>query len=97
MNKESGLIHNNYRLEGLATNPIFCDCNARALGRWLKDKYGSDAGYDDLAEVRCAAPDILAGKLLANLPEEELTCEGRTTTTTTELEFLTERVRMQLF
>ena len=80
------------RLEGLASNPIFCDCNARALGRWLKDKASVDTLYDDLAEVRCAAPDVLAGKLLANLPEEELTCEGRTTTTTTELEFLTERV-----
>ena len=41
---------------------------------------------------RCAAPDILAGKLLSELPEDELSCEGRTTTTTTELEFLTERV-----
>ena len=41
---------------------------------------------------RCAAPDVLAGKLLSELPEAELTCEGRTTTTTTELEFLTERV-----
>lgn len=80
------------RLEGLATNPIFCDCNARALSRWLKDKANMETLYNDLAEVRCAAPDVLAGKLLANLPEEELTCEGRTTTTTTELEFLTERV-----
>ena len=35
---------------------------------------------------------MLAGKLLSELPEAELTCEGRTTTTTTELEFLTERV-----
>ena len=76
------------RLEGLGTNPIYCDCNARALQRWLKQKAIEDTLYGDLAEVRCAAPDPLAGKLLADLPEDELTCEGRTTTTTTELEFL---------
>ena len=75
------------RLEGLGTNPIYCDCNARALQRWLKQKSVEDTLYADLAEVRCAAPDPLAGKLLAELPEEELTCEGRTTTTTTEIEF----------
>ena len=40
--------------------------------------------------MRCAAPEALAGKLLADLPDQELTCEGRTTTTTTELEFLIE-------
>lgn len=80
------------RLSGLSSNPVFCDCNARALHRWLQDKIGSGEVYGDLGEVRCAAPDPLAGKLLAELPTEELTCEGRTTTTTTELEFLTERV-----
>ena len=76
------------RLEGLGTNPIYCDCNARALQRWLKEKAIEATLYDDLTEVRCAAPDLLAGKLLAELPDEELTCEGRTTTTTTELEFM---------
>ncbi len=76
------------KLVGLATNPIYCDCNARSLYRWLKEKTGNQTLYADLGEVRCAAPDILAGKLLAELPEEELTCEGRTTTTTTEFEFL---------
>lgn len=80
------------RLEGLGTNPIYCDCNARALHRWLKQKTIEETLYADLAQVRCAAPDALAGKLLAELPEEELTCEGRTTTTTTELEFLVENV-----
>jgi Leucine-rich repeat (LRR) protein len=80
------------RLEGLGTNPIYCDCNARALQRWLREKAVGETLYGDLAEVRCAAPDVLAGKLLADLPEEELTCEGRTTTTTTELEFLAANV-----
>lgn len=75
-------------LEGLATNPIYCDCNAKALQRWLQEKTVEDTLYADLAEVRCAAPDLLAGKLLADLPVEELTCDGRTTTTTTEIEYL---------
>ena len=79
------------KLEGLSSNPVFCDCNARSLQRWLQDKILAGTIYGDLSEIRCAAPDVLAGKLLADLPEEELTCEGRTTTTTTELEFLTER------
>ena len=79
-------------LKGLSTNPIFCDCNARSLRRWLADKSRANTLYSDLDKVRCAAPDILAGKLLADLPEEELTCEGRTTTTTTELDFLTEKI-----
>ena len=30
-------------------------------------------------------------RLLADLPADELSCEGRTTTTTTELEFLADR------
>ncbi len=70
------------KLTGLSSNPVFCDCNARALQRWLQDK------EDD--SVRCSAPDALAGKLLSALPADELTCEGRTSTTTTELEFKAE-------
>ena len=79
------------RLDGLSSNPVFCDCNARALQRWLQDKVRAGAAYGDLSDVRCAAPDALAGKLLADLPADELSCEGRTTTTTTELEFLADR------
>ena len=76
------------RLSGLSSNPVFCDCNARALQRWLQDKVRSandlfvcllltylclllklqvrsaSAADDlgDLGEVRCAAPDALAGR-----------------------------------
>ena len=85
------------KLQGLGTNPIYCDCNARALQRWLKEKAIEATLYADLAEVRCAAPDPLAGKLLAELPDEELTCEGRTTTTTTELEFMASNVTTTAF
>ena len=86
-------LHLFRRLSGLSSNPVFCDCNARALQRWLQDKVRSADLSDlgDLGEVRCAAPDALAGRLLADLPADELSCEGRTTTTTTELEFLADR------
>ncbi len=80
------------KLQGLSTNPVFCDCNARALHRWLKDKIKANSVYGDLANVRCAAPDALEGKLLSAVEEESLTCEGRTTTTTTELEYLIQKV-----
>ena len=85
-----GSKQHHIRLQGLSSNPIYCDCHARELHKWLKNKTSNQTLYADLGEVRCAAPDLLAGKLLADLPEEEFTCEGRTTTTTTELEFLAE-------
>ena len=81
------------RLDGLASNPVFCDCNARSLQRWLQDKVrnNDDGRGGALGDVRCAGPDALAGRLLVELPADELDCEGRTTTTTTELEFLADR------
>jgi len=79
------------RLEGLSTNPVYCDCNARPLQRWLSSKSRENTLYDDLANVRCSAPDFLAGKLLERVPEGELTCEGRPSTTTTEVTYSTSR------
>lgn len=60
---------------GLDTNPIRCDCNARALRRWLPN-----AGIGD---VRCDTPDYLAGFLLVEIGDDELTCETRRRTTAT--------------
>ncbi|XP_011550623.3 protein artichoke [Plutella xylostella] len=60
---------------GLDTNPIRCDCNARALRRWLPG-----AGVGD---VRCDSPDYLAGFLLVEIGDDELTCETRRRTTIT--------------
>ncbi len=77
------------RLEGLSTNPVYCDCNARPLQRWLESKSLEKTLYSDLKVIRCAAPDYLQGKLLASIPESELTCEGRPTTTTTEVFYST--------
>ncbi|GBP47928.1 Chaoptin [Eumeta japonica] len=60
---------------GLDTNPIRCDCNARALRRWLPN-----VGIED---VRCASPDHLAGFLLTEIGDDELSCDTRRRTTVT--------------
>lgn len=60
---------------GLDTNPIKCDCNARALRRWLPN-----VGIDD---VRCDSPDHLSGFLLVEIGDDELSCETRRRTTAT--------------
>ncbi|XP_072929282.1 uncharacterized protein [Epargyreus clarus] len=57
---------------GLDTNPIRCDCNARALRRWLPN-----VGIDD---VRCESPDYLSGFLLVEIGDDELSCDKRRTT-----------------
>merc|ERR1719233_2172246 len=79
------------RLEGLSTNPVYCDCNARPLQRWLSSKSRENTLYDDLESVRCSAPDFLVGKLLEKVSEGDLTCEGRPSTTTTEVTYSTSR------
>ncbi|XP_013194089.1 protein artichoke [Amyelois transitella] len=58
---------------GLDSNPIKCDCNARALRRWLPV-----VGIDD---VRCNSPDHLAGFLLVEIGDDELSCETKRRTT----------------
>lgn len=60
---------------GLDTNPIKCDCNARALRRWLPN-----VGIDD---VRCDSPVHLSGFLLVEIGDDELTCDTRRRTTAT--------------
>ena len=78
-------------LKGLNKNPIFCDCNARPLQRWLLSKEAQGGLGKDLRPVECAGPSSLTGKLLVSIPEDELSCDGRTTTTTTEVIFTTSR------
>lgn len=56
-------------LTGLDTNPISCDCNARALRRWLPG-----SGMSDL---KCTTPDYLEGKLLIEVGDDELTCDPK--------------------
>ncbi|VVC30667.1 Hypothetical protein CINCED_3A022443 [Cinara cedri] len=61
------------KLNGLRSNPIYCDCNVRALRR-------SPLALD----LVCAAPAFVAGSLLIEIPDDDLTCDvSRQTTTTT--------------
>lgn len=72
-------------LDGLGSNPLFCDCNIRTLRRWLVAR----GPKDSLHNVTCKAPENLKGVILTTLNEEDLTCEGRPTTTTTDLPLFT--------
>lgn len=61
------------RLDGLRANPVYCDCNARALRR-----------SPLAADLVCSAPAFVAGSLLVEVPDDDLTCDvSRQTTTTT--------------
>ncbi|XP_030370397.1 protein artichoke [Scaptodrosophila lebanonensis] len=56
-------------MRGLTSNPIVCDCNARALRRWLP--------ISGMSEVSCHAPAYLAGRRLIEVGDDELTCDPR--------------------
>lgn len=58
-------------LHGLDSNPIYCDCNARALRRWLPGSH--------MSQLKCAGPEHLEGKLLIEVGDDELTCGDITT------------------
>lgn len=63
------------KIIGLDTNPIMCDCGARALRRWLPAH---------MASIKCTGPEYFAGKYLVEIGDDELTCDPRKRTTTTE-------------
>ncbi|BFF92260.1 protein artichoke [Drosophila madeirensis] len=63
------------QLQGLASNPIVCDCNARALRRWLPNS--------GMPDVTCQAPAFLAGRKLIEVGDDELTCDARRMTSST--------------
>uniref|UniRef100_A0A1B0A582 LRRCT domain-containing protein n=1 Tax=Glossina pallidipes TaxID=7398 RepID=A0A1B0A582_GLOPL len=65
----------NLKLMGLASNPINCDCNARALRRWLPTSH--------MPAIVCQSPSYLAGKKLIEIGDDELTCDPRKMTSTT--------------
>lgn len=64
---------NSLSIHGLDSNPIHCDCNARALRRWLPSS--------NMTDLQCATPEYLAGKLLTEVGDDELTCDARKHTT----------------
>ncbi|EDV94639.1 protein artichoke [Drosophila grimshawi] len=57
------------QLHGLESNPINCNCDARALRRWLPNS--------GMPELRCHDPAYLAGRKLIEVGDDELTCEPR--------------------
>ncbi|RZF33839.1 hypothetical protein LSTR_LSTR008962 [Laodelphax striatellus] len=59
-------------LEGLSTNPILCDCGARALRR---------SGL--ASNIRCSAPAMFHGNLLVEIADDDLTCDPHRLTSTT--------------
>nr|CAD7587692.1 unnamed protein product [Timema genevievae] len=62
------------KLVGLDSNPIICDCGARALRRWLPG-----AG---MTGIRCSSPETHAGKLLVEIADDVLTCDSNHPTST---------------
>lgn len=63
------------KLDGLNSNPIHCDCNARALRRWLPSTH--------MVDVRCKTPEFLHNKKLIEVGDDELTCDPRKLAPTT--------------
>ncbi len=64
---------NSLTLSGLEDNPIHCDCQARALRRWLPNSLMTD--------LKCITPEDLHGRLLVEVGDDELTCNPRKITT----------------
>ncbi|XP_050539406.1 protein artichoke [Daktulosphaira vitifoliae] len=60
------------KFHGLKSNPIYCDCNVRALRR-------SPLAID----LVCSAPAFVAGSILIEIPDDDLTCDISRQTTTT--------------
>jgi len=61
-------------LTGLDSNPINCDCTARALKKWL---------LSHSHVVAICHDDVFKGENLNEIPDEDLSCETRKTTETT--------------
>ncbi|EDW16908.2 protein artichoke [Drosophila mojavensis] len=62
------------QLQGLDSNPINCNCDARALRRWLPSS--------SMSELLCRQPSYLAGRKLTEVGDDELTCDPRRMTST---------------
>ncbi|CAD6228677.1 GSCOCG00006494001-RA-CDS [Cotesia congregata] len=69
LDERNGMV----RVQGLDSNPINCDCEAKHLWRWLR-MFSNDL------QVRCKSPIHLFNKQLIDLTEDLLSCERSTTT-----------------
>ncbi|XP_055631978.1 chaoptin [Toxorhynchites rutilus septentrionalis] len=66
---------NSLTIAGLNTNPIQCDCQARAFRRWIIAA--------KIMDVRCSSPENVQGRLLVEVGDNELVCDQKKQTTTT--------------
>ncbi|CAK9794641.1 chp [Anthophora quadrimaculata] len=65
-------------INGLAYNPIVCNCDASHLWKWLRAANTNDHRHHPSNLVRCSAPIHLAGSTLVNLTENQLSCNFST-------------------
>ncbi|XP_044727691.1 protein artichoke [Chrysoperla carnea] len=77
---------NDINLIGLESNPIVCDCSARALKRWLPGHMKS---------VRCTKPEHLVNRLLVELTDDDLTCDSRKVLQTSTTQQINNYVKTQ--
>ncbi|XP_017785904.1 PREDICTED: chaoptin [Nicrophorus vespilloides] len=68
----------NLHIVGLETNPIICDCSAKALRKWANNK---------MTSIKCSAPEHLMNKYLVEVGDDELSCDSRRATTQTPSTF----------
>ncbi|XP_063228922.1 chaoptin [Bacillus rossius redtenbacheri] len=58
----------------LRGNPLECSCTVRPLKQWLS---AQTSPSDTYANLTCSAPDFLAGRLLAEVSEDRMTCPDK--------------------
>ncbi|EDS27440.1 leucine-rich repeat-containing G-protein coupled receptor 4 [Culex quinquefasciatus] len=66
---------NSLSIAGLSTNPVQCDCQARAFRRWIMAA--------KVMDVRCSKPDAVRGRLLVEVGDNELVCDQKKSSTAT--------------
>ncbi|XP_017798059.1 PREDICTED: chaoptin [Habropoda laboriosa] len=66
-------------INGLAYNPIVCNCHASQLWKWLRAANHNHRHHPSNL-VRCSAPVHLAGSSLTNLTEDMLSCNNSSST-----------------
>uniref|UniRef100_T1J3Q9 LRRCT domain-containing protein n=1 Tax=Strigamia maritima TaxID=126957 RepID=T1J3Q9_STRMM len=72
---------NSFRLNGLSSNPLKCDCNARPFRVWMAQRIR--LGDASLSELTCSQPQNLKNTPLVQIEAQDLTCDQPSTSTTT--------------
>jgi hypothetical protein len=70
------LMENNSTELLMEGNPIACDCRLRPLQFWLSgiDQQRAGDDHNPWSQTLCQEPHLLAGKTLASVDDESLTC-----------------------